>query len=409
MESWPAPEVSTLVKDRWGPGPAPGLYDAATGRVEPVGTTSPARLYVCGITPYDATHLGHAATYVGFDLLVRAWREAGRDVRYVQNVTDVDDPLLERAREVGIDWQDLATREIQLFREDMTALSVLPPDRYIGVVEAIPLVITLVEKLRAAGAVYDLDGDLYYDVTADPAFGAVSRLARTEMLALSAERGGDPDRPGKRDPLDPLLWVAQRPGEPGWESPFGVGRPGWHVECSAIAVEYLGGGFDVQGGGSDLIFPHHEMSAGHSQAAGIPFARAYAHAGMVGYHGHKMSKSLGNLVLVSQLRADGVDGRAIRLALLAQHYRSDWDWTTDLLAAAERRLEQWQTAVRRGGPDPTKTVEEVRLALADDLDAPRALAAVDAWASSDEPDVAGSGELVAAAVEASLGVSLAQA
>ncbi|MGI8578246.1 MAG: cysteine--1-D-myo-inosityl 2-amino-2-deoxy-alpha-D-glucopyranoside ligase [Nocardioidaceae bacterium] len=408
MDAWPPPSVSAHASDRLGDAPELSLFDARTGRVEKTDPGDLARLYVCGITPYDATHLGHAATYLAFDLVVRAWRQAGHRVRYVQNVTDIDDPLLERAKSTGIAWDELATREIGLFREDMTALSMLPPDAYVGAVESIPLIVRLVQELQARDAVYDVDGDLYYSVTNDPMFGAVSGLDRAEMLTLFAERGGDPDRPGKHDPLDALVWQRQRAGEPGWSTELGTGRPGWHSECSAIALDYLGADFDIQGGGSDLIFPHHEMSAGQMQVAkpGEVFAKAYVHAGMVGFQGHKMSKSRGNLVKVSTLRADGIDPRAIRLALLSQHYRSDWDWRDDPLVASRRRLARWRAAVSAGGPDATEPANAVRAAMAEDLDAPAALRTVDDWVAAPGPAVDGSGELMAAVVESSLGVTL---
>ncbi len=416
MHAWAPPGLPTTARDVLGEAPALALYDARTGSVDNTKPAAQARIYVCGITPYDATHLGHAATYVAFDLAVRAWREAGHGVRYVQNVTDVDDPLLERAARTGEHWAELAARETQLFCDDMAALAVIPPDVYAGAVESIPLVVNLVQDLQAAGAVYEVDGDLYFSVTADPSFGALSGLGSDVMLKLFAERGGDPDRPGKRHPLDCLLWQQQRGDDPAWDTPLGTGRPGWHVECAAIALEHLGAGFDVQGGGSDLVFPHHEMSASEAQVArpGSPFAKAYAHTGMVGYGGHKMSKSRGNLVLVSRLRSDGVDPRVIRLALLAQHYRVDWEWRDELLSVAADRLHRWEQAVRRGGPDARPAANAVRAALADDLDAPRALAAVDTWAQSStqsstqssHPTVDGSADLMAAVIEASLGVRL---
>jgi L-cysteine:1D-myo-inositol 2-amino-2-deoxy-alpha-D-glucopyranoside ligase len=357
-------------------------------------------LYACGITPYDATHMGHAATFTAWDLLVRAWLDAGHEVVYVQNVTDVDDPLLERAERDGEDWRELALRETERFRGDMAALRNLPPTYYIGAVEAIPIIDAFAERLAARGALYDLDGDVYLARAADQKFGALSGpgtatgLSVAEMTELSAERGGDPDRPGKKDPLDPLVWRAERPGEPFWESRFGPGRPGWHVECAAIAEEYLGPSFDVQAGGSDLVFPHHEMSATHARVACTPpaddggqvFARVYAHSGMVAYQGAKMSKSLGNLVFVSRLRAAGVDPMAIRLALVAHHYREDWEWTDAVLAEAQARLERWRAAVARALPAGASAVSAadevlatVRMRLADDLDAPGAVAAVDAW------------------------------
>jgi L-cysteine:1D-myo-inositol 2-amino-2-deoxy-alpha-D-glucopyranoside ligase len=365
-------------------------------------------MYVCGITPYDATHMGHAATYVTFDLVNRLWRDAGYDVSYTQNITDVDDPLLERATATGVEWTDLAAQEIQLFRDDMTSLRVIPPQHYIGVVESIDLVANAVEDLRRAGAVYSVDGDLYFAVKSDPEFGGVSGFDRDTMLELFAERGGDPDRDGKRDPLDSLLWRHERPGEPAWDSELGRGRPGWHVECSAIALKYLGMTFDVQGGGSDLIFPHHEMSASGAQVATgeHPFARAYVHQAMVGLDGEKMSKSKGNLVLVSKERFAGVDPMAIRLALLTHHYRTDWFWMDSDLTDAQARLDVWRGAIGRGsGPDGAAAVDAVRAALTNDLDSAGALAAVDAWAEA-EGDDHQAPALVAQAVDALLGVKL---
>jgi L-cysteine:1D-myo-inositol 2-amino-2-deoxy-alpha-D-glucopyranoside ligase len=417
MRAWASPPISDAPTRELGPAPALRLHDTRSGKLR---TTMPgdlARIYVCGITPYDATHMGHSATYTTFDLAIRAWRAAGHGVRYVQNVTDVDDPLLERARDTGEDWVALAERETELFREDMAALSVIPPEVFAGAVESIPIIVELIEELRARGAVYELDGDLYYAVASDPHFAEVSGWTRQQMLEVFADRGGDPERAGKRDPLDALVWQHQREGDPGWDSPFGIGRPGWHVECSAIARTHLGEDFDVQGGGSDLIFPHHEMSAGHAQVAypGSDFAQLYAHQGMVGYEGHKMSKSRGNLVLVSRLRAEGVDPGAIRLALNSRHYRTDWEWTASLLDDATKRLAAWRDAVARDDHDDAATRQaavDVRAALADDLDAPRALEVVDRWVSHPgsvspgQRDGVRPSDLMADVVQASLGVDL---
>jgi len=383
MRTWSASDVPALPVT----GPAVTIFDTSTGGPVETSPEGPARMYVCGITPYDATHIGHAATYLAFDLLNRAWRAAGHDVVYVQNVTDVDDPLLERATKVHVDWTELAERETQLFRDDMEALRILPPAHYIGAVESIPLVIALIEELQAAGAVYSVEGDLYFSVTSDAAFGEVSHYDRATMLELFAERGGDPDRGGKKDPLDCVLWMAERPGEPSWDSPFGKGRPGWHVECSAIALEHLGAAFDVQAGGSDLVFPHHEMSAGQAQVAhpGPRFAKAYAHQGMVGYDGEKMSKSRGNLVFVSALRNSDVDPMAIRLALLRHHYRTDWEWTDEQLWTAVDTLDAWRTTLARtAGAPAAPVVDDVLTALAADLDAPTALARIDQWFAATE-------------------------
>ena len=361
------------------------LHDTAENRTR-VTTPGPvARMYVCGITPYDATHMGHAFTYVTFDLINRVWRDAGHEVHYVQNVTDIDDPLLERAVATGQDWRAIADRETALFREDMTALNVLPPRDYIGAVESIPSVARHVEDLQEQGAVYAVDGDLYFRVSRDAAFGSLSGLNREEMIRIFAERGGDPGRDGKEDPLDCLVWQSARPDEPAWNTSLGHGRPGWHIECTAIALDHLGMGFDVQGGGSDLVFPHHEMCAAEAQVltGTAPFARHYVHSGMVAWQGHKMSKSRGNLVFVSQLRHEGIEPAAIRLALLAHHYRSDWAWTPQGLDGARERLALWRSAVDlASGPDAAPVLERVRVALADDLRTPSALDAIDAWCVS---------------------------
>ncbi|MFB7465594.1 cysteine--1-D-myo-inosityl 2-amino-2-deoxy-alpha-D-glucopyranoside ligase [Streptomyces sp. NPDC056224] len=409
MHAWPASEVPALP----GKGRDLKIHDTATQGTITLAPGPVARIYVCGITPYDATHIGHAATYNAFDLVQRVWLDTKRQVHYVQNVTDVDDPLLERALRDGHDWTELAERETALFREDMTALRMLPPQHYIGAVEAIPGIVPLVERLRDAGAAYELEGDVYFSVEADPHFGSVSNLDAEAMRLLSAERGGDPDRPGKKNPLDPMLWMAARPGEPSWDGgSLGRGRPGWHIECVAIALDHLGMGFDIQGGGSDLAFPHHEMGASHAQAltGEFPMAKAYVHAGMVALHGEKMSKSKGNLVFVSALRRAGVDPAAIRLALLSHHYRADWEWTDDVLAEAVARLERWRAAVSRpDGIAADAVVEEVREALANDLDAPAALAAVDRWVelqnATDGDDESAPG-LVSRTVDALLGVAL---
>jgi L-cysteine:1D-myo-inositol 2-amino-2-deoxy-alpha-D-glucopyranoside ligase len=466
MESWRRAAVPVLP----GSGLAPRVYDTATGELVLASAGPVATLYACGITPYDATHIGHAATYTAWDLLVRAWLDAVPDgqsaparftVSYVQNVTDVDDPLLERATRDGEDWRELARREIQRYREDMEALRVLPPDHLVGAVEALPVIERFSALLTDHGALYDVDDDLYFAKAADPQFGLLSGpgtptgLNPAQMADLSARRGGDPSRPGKKDPLDCLVWRAERPGEPAWESPFGRGRPGWHVECAAIATEFLGPVFDVQAGGSDLVFPHHEMSASHARVALAPaqhaFARVYAHAGMVSYQGEKMSKSLGNLVFVSRLLAGGADPMAVRLALLAHHYRSDWEWTDAVLGNAQARLARWRSALARAEAafpdDPVTTAEPgfgsreagfgvreaefgppgasaaraadgvlagVRARLHDDLDAPRALLIVDRWADSllamaptriTRQDVDGA-RLVKATVDALLGITL---
>ncbi len=372
-------------------------------------------MYVCGITPYDSTHLGHAATYLAFDLIYRVWLDAGHRVNYVQNVTDIDEPLFERADRDGVDWRDLAAGEVARFSEDMAALRVLPPPHYVAATEAVEEVVEVVEKLLASGAAYVIDGDypdVYFRADVTGQFGYESGYDRDTMLALFAERGGDPDRAGKTDRLDALMWRAARPGEPSWPSPLGPGRPGWHVECSAIALSRIGAGLDIQGGGTDLIFPHHEFSAAHAESVTGErrFARHYVHAGMIGWDGHKMSKSRGNLVLVSALRAAGVEPAAIRLGLLAGHYRTDRFWDAQSLGDANARLRRWRAAAALpAGPAAADVIARVRHYLADDLDTPKALAALDGWVA-DALEYGGhdaaAPTLVATAADALLGVAL---
>lgn len=404
VQAWSPPAIPPFTR----PLPDLRLFDTSTRAVRATAPGPTARMYVCGITPYDATHIGHAATYLAFDLVHRYWLAAGRAVDYVQNVTDVDDPLLERAQRDGIDWRDLAAEQIQLFRSDMTALRVVPPTHYVGAVEAVGEVVEAVDKLLASGAAYRVDNDaypdVYFDIRTTGRFGYESGYDEPTMLRLSAERGGDPSRPGKRQPLDPLLWRLARPGEPAWDAPMGRGRPGWHIECAAIAVNRLGPQIDVQGGGSDLIFPHHECSAAHAEAwtGRHPFAGHYVHAGMMEQGGEKMSKSLGNLAFVSKLVAGGADPTAIRVALLAAHYRSDRPWSDDLLARAAARLGRWRAAAARLGAAPETEMTTFVAALADDLDTPRALSVLDNWADDDSL----AGAEMARAVDALLGIDL---
>ncbi|MGY5764574.1 cysteine--1-D-myo-inosityl 2-amino-2-deoxy-alpha-D-glucopyranoside ligase [Brachybacterium sp. DNPG3] len=416
MRSWTSPALTPLP-----PSSRPlRLHDTRTGRIAPVVPIMPgiARLYVCGITPYDATHLGHAATYHAADLMRRVLVDTGLEVEAAQNVTDVDDPLLERAARDGVDWRELAAEQSALFAEDMEALRILAPSTYLSVSEAMDRIVGTVDALRERGRAYrvptpDADGeDWYLDLSVDGALGDVSGWTEEQMLEVFAERGGDPDRPGKRSPFDPLLWRAERAGEPAWEAgELGRGRPGWHVECVCIASDGLGLPFDIQSGGRDLIFPHHDLSAAHAVALGRGFASTYPHVGMVAHEGEKMSKSLGNLVFVHRLVREGVDPAAIRLVLSAHHYRSDWEWADAELEHAIERLASYREAAARRDLSPV-TVEAVRAALRDDLNTPTALNALDAWAEGCAPvlsdadaDVQGPGD-VAAAVDALLGIDL---
>ncbi len=434
VPSWPIPPVPSVSCSGGG---AIRVYDSASGRVQDTVTPDGvATLYVCGITPYDATHLGHAATYVAFDTLGRAWRDAGLEVRYAQNITDVDDPLLERAAKTGRDWQEIATSQTDLFRSDMAALRVLPPDSYVRVQDTIVETGEAIAALIESGLAYRVAvatdaqpaavtelGDVYYDVAAaeaasDWTMGDVSGYSAAEMEAAFVEFGGDPDRDGKRGAFDPLLWRSARAGEPAFESGVGLGRPGWHIECSVIATRALGAPISVQGGGRDLRFPHHELSAAHAMSLVTPggsgstsdFARTYAHAGLIAYDGTKMSKSLGNLVLVSRLTADGVDPMAIRLALLSHHYRSDWEWTDAELEHSSARLRAWrERAAGLPAVAPSsgqnEFVSRMRDAIADDLDAPRVVEVVDEWVAS-QPSEGDSA--VAQLVDALLGVNLTE-
>jgi L-cysteine:1D-myo-inositol 2-amino-2-deoxy-alpha-D-glucopyranoside ligase len=392
-----------------GHGRVPVIWDTASAALREARPLAVASLYVCGITPYDATHIGHAATYIAYDTLIRAWLDAGFDVSYVQNSTDVDDPLLERALARGLDWRELAVAQTDRFRSDMASLSVIPPDHYIAVTERIDEIAAAVKLLSDRGLAYVLEGDYYFDSTAVEAvepwkLGDESTYDRALMLSLSAARGGDPERPGKRDPLDPVLWRAERDGEPSWPSVVGPGRPGWHIECSVISAEFLDLPLTVNGGGADLIFPHHEFTAGHTIAlTGTRLASIYSHAGLVAYRGEKMSKSLGNIVLVHDLVEAGVDARAIRLAILSQHYRENWEWTDALLGAAIDRLSRWIAwAENATSGDSTQLTDAMRNAIADDLSTASALEAIDAAIESGVPAT----PVDLAAIHALLGISL---
>lgn len=396
MTTWNGPAFSPLPPS----GILPTLYDTRTGSLQQVTPLreGQATLYTCGITPYDSTHMGHAATYHAADLMRRALHDSGLAVRHAQNITDVDDPLFERARRDGVNWQDLAAEQTALFAGDMEALRILSPHTYLSVSEGMDVIIAKVRATYAAGRAYpvahdDVPGmDWYLDLAQDGSFGEVSGWTESQMMDVFAERGGDPDRAGKKSPFDPLLWRAERPGEPAWDAgELGRGRPGWHIECVAIADEGLDVPVDIQAGGRDLIFPHHEMSHAHASALGTEFARIFAHVGMVAYEGTKMSKSLGNLVFVSKLVAEGADPMAIRLVLMSHHYRSDWEWTVDLLTEATARLARYREALSHR-PDDPEVVEQLRKCLRDDLDTPQALRVLDTWAESSIQEQASSDE-----------------
>ena len=391
------------------------IFDTAKQELSSIMKKDKYRIYVCGITPYDATHLGHANTYLAFDLINRYLLATGSEVLFVQNITDIDDPLLERANRDGVDWRELATSQIDLFRSDMVALHILPPDHYIGAVEAIPLVVDAITSLESANSVYQVDNDYYFRVRSDSEFGERSHLTQSQMIEIFSQRGGDPNRVGKEDPLDALLWLAKRPSEPGWDSKYGIGRPGWHIECCAIALGYLeidptqDTSIDIQGGGSDLIFPHHEMSAAQGRLMnGKRFADNYVHAGMIGLDGEKMSKSKGNLVFVSQLLKDGIDPMAIRIALMSHHYREDHMWVSAELTEAKSFLDELQVALSRMEVAPTDVViEEIISALSHDINTPRAIKALKSWiVETNRGAVGGKPGELSRAMDALLGIAI---
>ena len=395
--------------------PPLALHNTASQMIEKLPVKNEYRMYVCGITPYDATHLGHAATYLVFDLVNRYLRAMGKHVHYVQNVTDVDDPLLERAIRDGVEWTDLAQSQIDLFRGDMSDLHVIPPESYEGVVESIPLVLSAIGTLQDKGSTYKVDEDVYFAVHADSKFGTRSHLSQSEMLTTFAERGGDPDRIGKKDPLDSLLWLHKREGDPSWPSQNGEGRPGWHVECCAIALSYLKPDpdeeflIDIQGGGSDLIFPHHEMSAAQASVlTGKEFARIYMHTGMIGLNGEKMSKSLGNLVFLSKLVESGIDPMAIRIALLRDHFSKDRMWSDEYLAAAVKLLDRLRLLLSRPEVAPTESVvQEIITSLSQNLDTPSIITTLEKWCQATESNsIGGSPGELSRALDLLLGIAI---
>jgi L-cysteine:1D-myo-inositol 2-amino-2-deoxy-alpha-D-glucopyranoside ligase len=358
------------------------LFDTRAGMPVELVAGRTVRLYVCGITPYDAAHLGHAFTYVAFDVLARYLEHLGHRVRHVRNVTDVDDDILRTARDLQVDYRELAVTETAKFDRELAGLACRRPDAVPWATEVIPAIQTTVRGLLRRGNAYALDdGRVYFEVATAPRFGELSRLDRDEMLRQFGEKGGDPDAAGKRDPRDFLLWQPSAAGEPAWDSPWGPGRPGWHIECSVMAMEELGSTIDIHGGGADLVFPHHEAEIVQSEhlTGQAPFARWWAHTGMVGLDGTKMSKSLGNLVFTNDL-LERYEPGAVRRYLLEHHYRADWDYDADELLAAGEGYKHWVEAAGRNGTD-ADAAEAFHAAMDDDLDTPRAIAAVDTAAA----------------------------
>jgi L-cysteine:1D-myo-inositol 2-amino-2-deoxy-alpha-D-glucopyranoside ligase len=359
------------------------FYDTARRAVVPFEPADVTRIYVCGITPYDSTHLGHAATYITYDLVVRRLEELGHEVRMVRNVTDVDDSILPKARELGVDYLELADAELARFQADMDALGMRPPAAEPRATEAIPGMIDMVSELLDSGHAYLTHGTVYFDVSTFPRYGQLSHYPREHMIRLARARGGNPEDPHRRDPLDFILWQPSAEGEPAWRAPFGVGRPGWHLECSVMSTAALGPTLDLHGGGTDLIYPHHEAEVAQSESVtGQTFSRHWMHSAMVSYEGEKMSKSLGNLVFVSDL-LKVADARAIRLALMRHHYRAGFEWHDTDLDEGNALLHRLLAAAERpAGVDPRPYAARVRNALDDDLNAPKALEALDDLASA---------------------------
>ena len=386
------------------------LHDSYSGLYE-YSKSGKFRMYVCGITPYDSTHLGHAATYLSFDLINRYQQLANLQVSFVENVTDVDDPLLERAKRDGQDWQVLANSQVDLFISDMTALRILPPSQLVKVTDSLDLVESFIDKLDRNGHIYQIDGDFYFSVDK---YLDYLPIPLAEAISVFAERGGDPDKEGKRHPLDAVVWSANKDGEPGWNSKYGFGRPGWHIECTAIACEFLDNDekdpvIQLQGGGSDLIFPHHFMSAQIVKAAlGRDFAESYIHAGMIGLDGEKMSKSKGNLIFVSKLIQEGVDPMVIRWALLSGHYQQDREWSTQLLERAKDEVMLVRSALSRSETaDASSLVNNLIKDLSDNLNTPKALSEIVDWSlESNKIATSNHSGLVSRAIDSLLGLAL---
>jgi L-cysteine:1D-myo-inositol 2-amino-2-deoxy-alpha-D-glucopyranoside ligase len=342
------------------------------------------RMYVCGVTPYDTTHLGHAFCYVVFDVLGRYLRYLGYSVRYIQNITDIDNDILRRAGELGERWDELGNRYVAIHQQSLDALGVAPPERYPRATEAIPMIVKMVKRLVERGCAYERDGNVYFRVASDPDYGRLSGLSREEMATRLTETGDPADDPRKEQPLDFLLWQAAKPGEPTWESPWGPGRPGWHIECSAMSYEFLGEQLDIHGGGGDLVYPHHESEIAQSEcwSGKHPFASVWMHVGMLRMDGEKMSKSLGNMVFVRDL-IETYSANAIRLYLLGVHYRGVLEWDEDALGATGGVVERLHLATRAADessaattfdPDPYRA--RFLSALDDDLNTPLAIAAL---------------------------------
>ncbi len=309
------------------------MFDSKFQKMNAIGRDNKRiQIYVCGITPYDSAHLGHAFTYLTFDLVIRALNFIGRQTNYVQNITDIDDPLFERARQSGAKWQTIVESQLDIYRSDMLALNILPPNHFVGVMENMELIISRIGETISKDLSYQIGTEWYFKTDPRKLSKLVDSIPKNELLLLAKERGCDTDRQGKVNALDPIIWKASKDDEPNWKEDFGTGRPGWHIQCISLANKYAELPLDIQGGGKDLIFPHHSMSEEQNSALGFgELALNFCHVGMVSYQGSKMSKSKGNLVFVHQLIEEGISPMVIRLALMQHHWRSDWEYERELI------------------------------------------------------------------------------
>ena len=375
------------------------LYDTARRDIVPFSPGELVLMYTCGITPYDATHLGHASTFLFYDILQRRLIDLGHTVPCLRNGTYVDDPLFAKARELGVHYLDLAAGEEARFNRDMEALEMLPAYSTPRASSAITDIRKFIGLVLDRGFAYAVGGSVYFDVSKVPTFGEVSHYSHEQMLEFARQRGGNVDDPQKRNPLDFVLWHPSASDEPAWDATWGAGRPGWHIECSALALRDLGTTIDLHGGGSDLIFPHHECERAQSEAAtGETFVKHWMHVAMVFKDGEKMSKSLGNLVFVDQLRTLW-DPRSIRIAIIEHHYRTEWEWDETLMPRSSARLMQWAASV---GGSQSDLLDSVRACLDNDLDTPGALALIDA-AAAKGVDVSASAALLGVELHTSVG------
>jgi L-cysteine:1D-myo-inositol 2-amino-2-deoxy-alpha-D-glucopyranoside ligase len=372
MKSWPSNSISQSSNDYLNE--SLRLFDTKSKKINPIGQVDKKiQIYVCGITPYDSAHLGHAFTYLTFDLVIRTLNFIGRKTNYVQNITDIDDPLFERARKTGTDWQTIVDSQLDIYRKDMAALNILPPDHFVGVMENMELIISQIGQTISNDLSYQIGTEWYFKTDSEKLSKLVSSIPNDELLLIAKERGCDTDRPGKVNALDPIIWKASKDDEPYWEQDFGTGRPGWHIQCISLANKYAELPLDIQGGGKDLIFPHHSMSEEQNSALGFgELALNYCHVGMVSYQGSKMSKSKGNLIFVHELIAEGISPMVIRLVLMQHHWRSDWEYKSGMIDHSKSLLAELSRKFR-GKYISQNDQDNIIQIMLNDLDVPKVL------------------------------------